>query len=145
MRINPISAQNFNYHSKLAGMKANNAQQKSQATNPQNVYYVDLVNFTALDTRTVPDIEYFEYKNMSDVQKRFYRKRCEQFNETMNMAELDNDKKKYLPLMNDEVMDDFLKVCDVYRNLKNEPILCLGRSPKWFLNAALWMKEGIDD
>ena len=86
MRINPISAQNFNYHSKLAGMKANNAQQKSQATNPQNVYYVDLVNFTALDTRTVPDIEYFEYKNMSDVQKRFYRKRCEQFNETKKMA-----------------------------------------------------------
>lgn len=146
MRINPISAQNFNCNSRLAGMKTNTIQQKTNSTNPQGVYYVDLVNFTSgADTRTVPDIEYFDYMRMSDIQKRFFRKRCEQFNENMNMAELDNGKKNYLPLLDDKVMKDFLKVCDVYRNLKDEPILCLGRSPKWFLNTALWMKDGIED
>ena len=72
MRINPISAQNFNCNSRLAGVKANTIQQKTNSTNPQSVYYVDLVNFTSgADTRTVPDIEYFDYMRMSDIQKRF--------------------------------------------------------------------------
>ena len=82
MRINPISARNFNCSSKSAGMKADTIQQKRNSTNPQSVYYVDLVNFTSgADTRTVPDIEYFDYIKMSDAQKRFYRKRCKQFND----------------------------------------------------------------
>ena len=42
-------------------------------------------------------------------------------------------------------MDEFIKTAKIYSKYKDQPIICLGRSPKWFLNAALWMKDGIDD
>ena len=42
-------------------------------------------------------------------------------------------------------MDEFLKTAKVYSKYKDQEIICLGRSPKWFLNAALWMKDGIDN
>ena len=40
-------------------------------------------------------------------------------------------------------MNDFIKIVEIYNKYKNSNILCLGRSPKWFLNAALWMKNGL--
>ena len=95
--------------------------------------------------RRVPDIDYFTYNSMSPNMKKFLRKKCVEFNKEVNAQELKNEYKTYLPLMDDRIMSEFVKVCDLYRGLKNEPILCLGRSPKWFLNTALWMKDGIDD
>lgn len=95
--------------------------------------------------RRVPDIDYFTYNSMSPNMKKFLRKKCVEFNKEVNAQELKNENKTYLPLMDDRIMSEFVKVCDLYRGLKNEPILCLGRSPKWFLNTALWMKDGIDD
>lgn len=47
--------------------------------------------------------------------------------------------------MNDRVMKQYIEICDFYRGLKNEPIICLGRSPKWFLDTAKWMKDGIEN
>lgn len=35
-------------------------------------------------------------------------------------------------------------VAKMYNKYKGQPIICLGRSPKWFLNTSLWMKDGID-
>ena len=107
------------------------------------------VNFKGDETRDnfrkVPDIDYFIYNNFSENMKKFLRKKCEDFNKKVKTSELENVKKKYLPLMDDKTMKQFIDVCNVYCGLKNEPILCLGRSPKWFLNTALWMKDGIDD
>ena len=156
MRISSVSY--FNVKSSQVGIKKEyskndkNGQSKKDYSQ-QNLglqYYsnaIGVVDFTGEknESRRVPDIDYFKYKSMSPVMKRFLRKKCIQFNKEVNTSELKNEKKNYLPLMNDKVMDEFLEVCDVYRNLKNEPILCLGRSPKWFLNTALWMKDGIDD
>ena len=42
-------------------------------------------------------------------------------------------------------MADFVDSCDYFKTLKGHPIICLGRSPKWFLNTSLWMKDVIDD
>lgn len=98
-----------------------------------------------VNSRRVPDIDYFRYKNMSPNMKKILRKRCKDFNKDVVTSELHNKNKQYLPLMDDRVMKEFVKVCDLYRGLKNEPILCLGRSPKWFLNTAFWMKDGIED
>ena len=105
------------------------------------------VNFTGKnhESRTVAGVEYFAYKNMSEPMKRLMRKKCNEFNKKVDASELKNANKKYLPLMDDRSMKQFVDVCKVYCNLRNEPILCLGRSPKWFLNTALWMKGGIDD
>lgn len=97
------------------------------------------------DFRKVPDIDYFAYHNMSEHMKKLLRKKCVDFNQKVKSSELENVHKKYLPLTDDKTMGQFIDVCKVYCNLKNEPILCLGRSPKWFLNTALWMKDGIED
>lgn len=97
------------------------------------------------DFRKVPDIDYFKYHNMSEHMKKLLRKKCVDFNQKVKSSELENVNKRYLPLMDDKTMGQFIDVCKVYCNLKNEPILCLGRSPKWFLNTALWMKDGIED
>ena len=45
----------------------------------------------------------------------------------------------------DLTMDDFIKISSIYSKYKKNPIICLGRSPKWFLNAAFWMKDGIPE
>ena len=50
-----------------------------------------------------------------------------------------------MPLQSKNTMDEFLKTAQIYTKFKDHPIICLGRSPKWFLNAALWMKDGIKD
>ena len=41
-------------------------------------------------------------------------------------------------------MDDFIEISKIYNKYKDQPIICLGRSPKWFLNTSLWMKDGIN-
>ena len=50
-----------------------------------------------------------------------------------------------LPLTSPKTMDAFIDTAKIYAKYKDQPIICLGRSPKWFLNAALWMKDGIDN
>lgn len=95
--------------------------------------------------KTVPDVDYFSYRIMSPQMKKLMRKRCHEFNSKVKTSELENEKKRYLPLMDDKDMEKFVKICSQYNNLKNEPLLCLGRSPKWFLNTSLWMKDGIDN
>jgi hypothetical protein len=84
---------------------------------------------------------------MSENQKKILRKKYAAFDKKM-LAEKEDliDKKfAYLPLRNEATMDEFIKTAKIYTKYKDQPIFCLGRSPKWFLNAALWMKDGIDD
>jgi hypothetical protein len=106
------------------------------------------INFTADESpyrrRMIQDVDFFDYKKMSEPMKKLLRLKCEMFNDDKRRILLNNDK-RYLPLMDDEDMKAFIKVCDGYCKMRNEPILCLGRSPKWFLNTALWMKGGISD
>ena len=93
--------------------------------------------------RTVPDIGHEEYMAMSENTKKRYRKICAKFDKTMDKSEMFDAKTAYLPLGNKHTMDEFIKTSRLYLNYKDQPIVCLGRSPKWFLNAAQWMKDGI--
>ena len=95
--------------------------------------------------RTVPDIEFEEYKNMTEAQKKYLRKRYELFQYKIDKNELFDPKDDILPLRSEKNMDDFLKVVEFYNQFKDDNVLCLGRSPKWFLNASLWMKNGLKD
>lgn len=99
----------------------------------------------AAPRKTVPDVDYFSYRMMSPAMKRLMRKRCLEFNTKVKTSELENKQKKYLPLLDDNDMQKFVEICSQYNKLKDDPILCLGRSPKWFLNTSLWMKDGIDN
>ena len=141
-------SQNINSETNKNTIKQNQYPTQSNLLNYK--YYQNKLNFLSFEgdnrnTRKVPDIDYFEYKSLSSNMKQILRKKCIEFNKDVKINELKNEKKAYLPLMDDRIMEEFLKVCDLYRGLKDEPILCLGRSPKWFLNTALWMKDGIDD
>ena len=97
--------------------------------------------------RTVPHIDYEEYMAMTKASKQRFRKRYQNFltDKTIDKSELFDQKSPYLPLRSEKEMDEFIKTSRMYLNYKDHPIICLGRSPKWFLNAALWMKNGIND
>lgn len=95
--------------------------------------------------RTVPHIDYEEYMAMTEITKRRFRKKYKNFEKTTNTSELFDTKSTTLPLQTEREMDEFIKTSQIYTKYKDQPIICLGRSPKWFLNAALWMKDGIDD
>lgn len=97
------------------------------------------------NARRVRDIDEHSFKTLTDVAKKILRKRCENFNATLNVSELACSEKNYLPLMDNSKMALFVENCKMFNRLKDSPIICLGRSPKWFLNTSLWMKDGIED
>lgn len=118
------------------------------ASLPLGNVYGKNVSFTAdyESKQTVPDIEFETYKNMSPFVKKMIRKKYMTFHSDVasKEAELYDQNFKYLPLRQEQDMDDFIKISSEYLTIKDKQILCLGRSPKWFLNAALWMKDGIE-
>ncbi len=95
--------------------------------------------------RKIPHIDFEEYQCMSPERKRFFRKKCVQFSKQKYTNELFDISEKRIPLLDEKNMDEFIKAAKIYSKYKDQPIVCLGRSPKWFLNAALWMKDGIPD
>ena len=113
-----------------------------------NLYYTSGINFTSIyqTEKTVPDIGFDEYKNMQDYTKQRYRKIYKFFdkNPTINKADLVDAKFPTLPLQSEAKLDKFFDISKEYLKYKENPIICLGRSPKWFLNTALWMKDGIE-
>ncbi len=119
---------------------------------PPNFHFGTKINFTGRGeffdpNRTMPHIDYEEYKAMNENAKVRYRKRYLNFDQDpyIDKEELVDSKFRYMPLRNDRIMNEFLKTASIYNRYKNQPIICLGRSPKWFLNASLWMNGGIDD
>lgn len=97
--------------------------------------------------RTVPHIDYEEYKVMNENAKIRFRKRYLNFDKDpyIDKEELVDSKFRYMPLRTEKSMNEFIKTASIYNKYKDQPIICLGRSPKWFLNASLWMNGGIDD
>lgn len=94
--------------------------------------------------RTVPHIDFFEYHAMSESTKRRYRKRYKTFLQHVDQNKL-AEPEAVMPLSTKETMDAFIDTAKFYSQYKDHQIICLGRSPKWFLNAAKWMKDGIED
>lgn len=109
-------------------------------------YNVTFGNWTN-PNRLVGDVDIKSYQIMTEKAKERYRKLYQSFstNEEVEQSELFDKKSKILPLQSDETMEKFLKTSKIYLKYKDQPIICLGRSPKWFLNAAFWMKEGIPE
>lgn len=95
--------------------------------------------------RTVPPIDYEEYMFMTSSTKQRFRKKYRNFSKTLKKDEMFDPKDTKMPLLSEETMDEFIKTASIYKKYKDQPIICLGRSPKWFLNAALWMEDGIED
>lgn len=162
MNIQNISFTNFsklnnqNHNNKSSHLQSHPQQNYTtsiynvpKATIPLNFKFNAKVSFGEFfdPNRTVPHIDYEEYKAMKSYTKKRFRKRYENFfnDPTINKKELVDSKFKYMPLRTERSMDEFLKIAKMYTKYKDQPIICLGRSPKWFLNAALWMKDGIDD
>lgn len=124
------------------------AEQNLMSVPLRNNYNVN-VNFRAFSdpNRMVADMEFENYSSASNWTKRRYRKLYKDFyeNRYIDKSQLFNPENVQLPLRSEKAMDEFIKTSRVYLKYKDQPIICLGRSPKWFLNAALWMKDGIDD
>ena len=97
--------------------------------------------------RLVGDVDLATYHIMTDKTKERYKDLYEGFakNDEIEQKKLFDVKTKILPLKSDETMDDFIDVSKIYLKYKDQPIICLGRSPKWFLDTASWMKDGIDN
>ena len=146
-RISPaISTPKFNLNYQTS------AKQKAQTTNnaasiQTSINYADKVHFSSIykSEKTVPDIEHDSYQKMTDYSKRKFRKLCQSYstNPTIDKNDLVDPKYPYLPLRTERDMDKFIDISSVYLKYKENPIICLGRSPKWFLNTAQWMKDGI--
>ena len=159
MQITKIQPNNIYYNNQnITANKIINTEIAKPASNnqfatiPTNYHFGAKINFTGGSeffnpNRTVPHIDYEEYKAMNQSAIRRFRKRYEKFNDdvSINKNELFDLKNSYLPLRTEKNMDEFIKVAKMYSQYKEQPIICLGRSPKWFLNAALWMKDGIDN
>ena len=101
------------------------------------------------EKQSVQEVDYEEYKSelMTDTTKKRLRKRYNDFSENrvVNKEELVDSKYEYLPLRSEKSMDNFIDIVKIYSQYKDQQIICLGRSPKWFLNASLWMEGGIND
>jgi hypothetical protein len=48
-----------------------------------------------------------------------------------------------IPLGTKKDVDELFRVAEMYSQFKDQQIVCLGRSPKWFLKTAQWMDGGI--
>lgn len=105
------------------------------------------INFTAWanPNRLVGDVDLESYHIMTERSKERYRKLYASFseNEEVDGNKLFDVKSKKLPLTSNESMEKFIETSKIYLNYKDQPIICLGRSPKWFLNTAFWMEDGL--
>lgn len=141
--VNSISFNTNKYSKNLSNIQ----KQKTFDNNETNKtsafpYFSNFVSFKA-ERRSIPYVDYEEYRAMSKTKKEFLRRKCNNFALQVNSDEMFDPKDLRLPLLSDKDMDDFIKISSIYNKHKDKTIVCLGRSPKWFLNASLWMKDGI--
>ena len=101
---------------------------------------------TDYNKRTIQDIDYNTFVNLPPYKIEFYERKCNEFDNVLkaNECNLYDKKYRYLPLKTERNMNEFIKASQIYTKFKEQPIISLGRSPKWFLDAATWMKDGIE-
>lgn len=98
--------------------------------------------------RLTGDIEYEQYVNLTEKQKEDLRYKYNNYYDLIDINELYSAVRPVenaLPLSRERDMKDFLGVAESYNKFRQNKIVCVGRSPKWFLNASIWMKNGIED
>ncbi len=157
MQITRIQSSNFtnpqiytakNRVNNLTGGEKPGTQNRTYAKAPIGFHYSANIHFGEFfdPNRSIPHIDYEEYMVMQPYTKRKFRKKYRTFfnNLGTKSQEMVDKKYMYMPLQSEFLMEKFLETAKIYSKYKDQPIICLGRSPKWFLNAALWMKDGID-
>lgn len=158
MQVSRIQSQYFtNYNNNISAAKnrTNNITsgekpaQTKFTTIPAGFKYNANIHFGEFfdPNRTIPHIDYEEYMAMKESTKKRFRKKYKNFfnDPAINTQEMIDKNYLAMPLQSETLMNEFLKTAKFYSKFKDQHIISLGRSPKWFLNAALWMKDGIDD
>ena len=149
MKITTINSALYQRSNFSKPNKVFNSTEKNNTSELTGTNYVNQINFRSLykPERTVIDIGFEEYKGLKESTKQRYRKLYKIYdkNPFINKEDLVDPKYQYLPLQSEERLDKFFDISKEYLKYKGHPIVCLGRSPKWFLNTALWMKDGIDN
>lgn len=156
MRVSPIQTNSLMYNnlaqknisaSKQAGGGGGLSESRNYTSAPVGFKYGANIHFGEFfdPNRTVPHIDHEEYMCMQNAAKKRFRLKYKNFAQTMNVEELFDPKDKKMPLLDEKTMDEFIKTSQIYSKYKDQPIICLGRSPKWFLNASLWSEGGIND
>lgn len=158
MQVSRIQSQYFtNYNNNISAAKnrTNNITsgekpaQTKFTTIPAGFRYNANIHFGEFfdPNRTIPHIDYEEYMAMKESTKKRFRKKYKNFfnDPAINTQEMIDKNYLAMPLQSETLMNEFLKTAKFYSKFKDQHIISLGRSPKWFLNAALWMKDGIDD
>lgn len=109
-------------------------------------YNISFGNWTN-PNRLVGDVDLNTYHIMTEKSKERYRNLYKTFstNDEVEQKQLFDINEKNLPLRNEKTMEKFVEMSKKYLKYKDQPIICLGRSPKWFLNAANWLENGIQD
>lgn len=129
-----------------------NSQASSYSSNIDvlsSIPYVRPINFSMpnFKARIVEDIDEKSYAELSEEDKQICREKYNNFYKLVKISELyrpnNRNINSKLPLSFESEMDSFLNVSKVYNQYKDNRIICVGRSPKWFLNASIWMKDGI--
>ena len=156
LTISPIN-QNMSFAVKNIKNNSYSKENTNYVSKDYNPAYYMPANIS-FGRRIIPkDVGHASYKLLTEDQKDIYRTMYENFYKLINIDELywSEGRNIYskLPLSSDVDMEDFLKVAKSYNQyradkangIKENRIICLGRSPKWFLNASLWMKGGIQD
>ena len=121
---------------------------------PIGFQYNANIHFTGLNDKTykvhVDSINWEDYMEMSPTKK----KRLKILSQTFDQV-IDDEQRAFLlkidphpdhlriPLQSKDTMEQFLKAAKMYSEYRDHPIVCLGRSPKWFLNASFYMTDGI--
>ena len=97
--------------------------------------------------RLVGDVDLDLYHTMSEGAKKRYREIYYGFatNEEVNKKDLADKTSQVIPLVDDDDINNFVEFSKIYLQYKDQPIICLGRSPKWFLNTAFWMEGGLPE
>ena len=149
--VNPQITTNFkiNQPVKKNVVKSNDNYKNSSRALPLGFNTSYKVSFKAWTNpnRLVGDVDLESYYMMSEPAKERYRKLCEEFatSKEIDTNKLFDKEANILPLMEDNVMEKFIETSKIYLQYKDQPIVCLGRSPKWFLNTAFWMNDGIPE
>lgn len=143
---------NYIYNQPLKTKKVDDSANQTQLKSTTlplgfNTSYNIAFNGWTNPNRLVGDVDLETYPIMTDRTKERYRNLYQTFssNDDIEQKKLFDVSNKLMPLKSDAIMDKFIDMSKKYLNYKDQPIICLGRSPKWFLDTASWLDGGLDD
>ncbi len=150
LTISPISLRNVYEMQSVAAKNSTQVSINKERDLPQNAPYAAYATGMAyqpsFEKRLIGDVEFEDYNDLVPKEKEYLRYLYSRFYVLTNVDELyfpRNKNSDKLPLYHDEDMKDFLNVASAYNKYREHKIICVGRSPKWFLNTSIWMKDGI--